>query len=192
MPLAFESTTHGRIAFGFFNIETDLLILEEIFFFASDFCGLVEAMAGPGDDSLRLDGYRIRDRSRLGNLHGAIAGVDLSGFIGRVYKRFPFPQDPAGFKQQPEGDSTRTEMEALLTDWTEPEEIKVVVDPDSRQVAVAEYAFYLAEFYRLIEYVWLGGMPRWREMTRPGYVDRMARRVNQARTGLLRGLNLGE
>jgi len=27
MPLAFPSTSHGVIAFGFFNIETDMLLL---------------------------------------------------------------------------------------------------------------------------------------------------------------------
>jgi len=28
MPLAFESLSHGTIAFGFFNIESDMLLLE--------------------------------------------------------------------------------------------------------------------------------------------------------------------
>ena len=28
MPLAFESLSHGTIAFGFFNIESDLLLLD--------------------------------------------------------------------------------------------------------------------------------------------------------------------
>jgi hypothetical protein len=37
MPLAFESLSHGAIAFGFFNIETDFLLLERYFFFADSF-----------------------------------------------------------------------------------------------------------------------------------------------------------
>ena len=34
MPLAFESLSHGTIAFGFFNIESDMLILDRYFLFA--------------------------------------------------------------------------------------------------------------------------------------------------------------
>ena len=39
MPLAFESLNRGTIAFGFFNIDTDLLLLQQYFLFADDFCG---------------------------------------------------------------------------------------------------------------------------------------------------------
>lgn len=38
MPLEFESLSHGRIAFGFFNIETDMILLNQYFLFAEDFC----------------------------------------------------------------------------------------------------------------------------------------------------------
>lgn len=31
MALAFDSLSHGRIAFGFFNIETDMILLEHFF-----------------------------------------------------------------------------------------------------------------------------------------------------------------
>jgi hypothetical protein len=31
MPLAFESLNHGTIAFGFFNIDSDMLLLEKYF-----------------------------------------------------------------------------------------------------------------------------------------------------------------
>jgi hypothetical protein len=34
MPLAFESLSHGTIAFGFFNIESDMLLLDRYFLFA--------------------------------------------------------------------------------------------------------------------------------------------------------------
>jgi hypothetical protein len=33
MPLTFESISHGTIAFGFFNIDSDMLLLEKYFFF---------------------------------------------------------------------------------------------------------------------------------------------------------------
>jgi hypothetical protein len=29
MPLEFESISHGRVAFGFFNIETDMILLNQ-------------------------------------------------------------------------------------------------------------------------------------------------------------------
>ncbi len=32
MPLSFESRSHGPVAFGFFNIESDMLLLERTFF----------------------------------------------------------------------------------------------------------------------------------------------------------------
>ncbi len=32
MPLSFRSENHGNIAFGFFNIESDMLLLENYFF----------------------------------------------------------------------------------------------------------------------------------------------------------------
>jgi hypothetical protein len=31
MPLAFDTLSHGKIAFGFFNIESDMLLLEQYF-----------------------------------------------------------------------------------------------------------------------------------------------------------------
>jgi hypothetical protein len=37
VPLEFESINHGRIAFGLFNIETDMILLNHYFLFAKDF-----------------------------------------------------------------------------------------------------------------------------------------------------------
>ena len=39
MPLPFLSRSHGAIAFGFFNIESHLLILDQVFFFANGTSG---------------------------------------------------------------------------------------------------------------------------------------------------------
>lgn len=41
MPLAFESLSHGTIAFGFFNIESDMLLCDRYFLFADEFCRYV-------------------------------------------------------------------------------------------------------------------------------------------------------
>jgi hypothetical protein len=45
MPLSFESMSHGTIAFGFFNIESDMLLLEQYFLFGSEFCRHIGEMA---------------------------------------------------------------------------------------------------------------------------------------------------
>jgi len=55
MLLAFDSTSHGRIAFGFFNIESDMLLLDHYFSFASDFCS---ALSEKKSSSI-LPGYII-------------------------------------------------------------------------------------------------------------------------------------
>lgn len=39
MPLAFQSLNRGRAAFGFFNIETDMLLLDNHFMFADTSAG---------------------------------------------------------------------------------------------------------------------------------------------------------
>ena len=192
MPLAFESRSHGTIAFGFFNIDTDLLLLENLFFFADDFCALVEDLAqGPLPFSGRLGGWVIREREKIGDLHGAIGGCNLTGFIGRVYELFPFPQDPAAFKQKPEGDRNRAEVEALLAPWAERETIPVRVPSSDPGAAIGGFDFAPAVFRRLVEYVWLGGMPRWRDGIRPDYVERMGQKLGGQRAGLFAGLNLG-
>ena len=78
MPLAFESRSHGQIAFGFFNIETDMLLLEKYFLFGSDFCQQIIAMA----ENFTENEYRsewpvftIEERAKIGDLMGAIHGI---------------------------------------------------------------------------------------------------------------------
>ena len=45
MPLLFQSLSHGEIPFGFFNIETDMILLNNYFFFASDMADNVIRLA---------------------------------------------------------------------------------------------------------------------------------------------------
>ncbi len=89
MPLAFESLSHGPVAFGFFNIETDLLLLEHYFFFADDFCRYIEDIS----QNSAKKAYRaswliqyIESSESIGDLHGGIQGVRYSGFIGELYR----------------------------------------------------------------------------------------------------------
>ena len=94
MPLAFESLSHGTIAFGFFNIESDLLLLDRYFIFAEDFCKYTEKIAknGRGQAYNALWQIQVIEAVKdIGDLMGAIHGVRFSGFIGELYRHFPFP-----------------------------------------------------------------------------------------------------
>ena len=177
MPLAFHSTSHGQVAFGFFNIETDLLLLEQLFFFADRFCEAVVSLAESANGEARLDGWRIADRARVGNLHGAIAGADLSGLIGASYRLFPFPSRPEDFKQSPDGDRSRGVVAPLLAEFGRREQIRLRWDRQTGIVTVSELLFTEEVFAALVEYVDRGGYPRWRDEARPRYVQSMMERL---------------
>ena len=116
MPLEFESISHGPIAFGFFNIETDLILLNHYFLFAEDFCHSVSSIAEGqinGTYKASWNIYLFELREKIGNLMGAIHGVDHSGFIGEVYRHFPFPKKRTEFKQKPDGFKRRPEIEEI-------------------------------------------------------------------------------
>jgi hypothetical protein len=183
MPLPHNSLSHGTIPFGFFNIETDMLLLDRLFFFADQFCSAVTDLARStpsSSTSLSRSGYRIDDPVKLGNLHGAITGHDLSGFIGSTYRLYPFPLRPEGFKQNPEGNETQTEIRALMEDHGSPVDIEVTWHAAAREISVDEYRFDPAGFDSLIAYVYRGGYPRWKDDVRPGYVTAMMSRLTDA------------
>jgi len=173
MPLPFPSLSHGAIAFGFFNIEIDMLLLQQLFFFADRFCSVVvERHRGAGPDLL-LPGWRIHDPAAVGNVNLAIRGVDLGGFIGQTYRRFPFPREPEGFKQKPDGHQNRAWAEAAIRRFGAPEDFRVRADAAAGTIAVAEYVFDPATFADLVDYVDRGGYPRWEREVRPAYVEAM-------------------
>jgi len=176
LPLEFHSLSHGRIAFGFFNIETDLILLEKYFFFAHFFCNTVEKIAslqGHKVDKIILLGYVIERSGDIGNLMGAIQGRDLSGFIGAVYQLFPFPRSPEEFKQKLDGKTNKAVIETLINQWGQPVKILVGVEAGSQRVKIAELLFSKAVFHELVAYVWRGGMPGWQDNLRPDYVIAM-------------------
>jgi hypothetical protein len=182
MPLAFPSHSHGTIAFGFFNIETDLLLLERLFFFADRFCQAIIDLSqekGESQCEVHLDGFSINDRFRIGNLHGAIQGIDLSGFIGATYRKFPFPLDPKGFKQKSYGIKNQGYMQTLIQEYGEPTAIRILWNKNSVQVAVNEYVFDQEIFSTLIAYVDQGGYPRWQNEIRPDYVQSMLKKLKE-------------
>ncbi len=210
MPLAFQSLSHGQVAFGFFNIETDMLLLDIHFFFADDFCVAVRRLAegpgdmpptvrpmsrrlqGPGDvpSTVRLEAYTL-EPSRIGNLMGSIRGTDLGGFIGEVYRLYPFPAEEEKFRQQPEGFRNRKVIEKIMAKYAKRGPVGITFDPADGFVDLGGYVFARDEFLRLILYVWAGGYPRWRDGTRPGYVMDMRRAIESSSNTLFSGLEFG-
>lgn len=175
MPLAFASESHGDIAFGFFNIETDMLLLERTFFFAGPFCAALVELAR-GAPSSRCEAWCIDDPRAVGDLHGAIAGQRLEGFLGATYRRWPFPSSPEGFKQQPEGEQNRDEVRQLIAPFARPVELELEQDPS--RITVGEVLFTRPQLACIVDYVDRGGYPRWRDERRPRSVVEMSRQLS--------------
>lgn len=190
MPLSFRSESHGSIAFGFFNIESDMLLLENYFFFASDFCQWLGEMAKEeenGQNAFQYPVDYIADPGDIGDLMGAISGVRFQGFLGRVYTLFPFPDDPQAFKQNPEGYQTRKQVIAEIQDLSE--KIKIVIEfLTDGQVRIGPYLFDKKVFHELILYVWRGGYPLWKKEIRPSYVTEMKDRVQKSGNPFFKGV----
>jgi hypothetical protein len=191
MPLVFDSLSHGEVAFGFFNIETDMLLLENYFFFASDLCqGIIDIAAGPPDEkTISLDGYILEYRD-IGNLMGAIAGVDLWGFIGEIYNKFPFPHREEDFKQDPDGFRIRNIVETVIRHYAGTTKISVGTDTSSGIVKIGEYLFSNQQFHKLLQYVWVGGYPRWKDEMRPSYVAEMKEKIGPSSHPAFQGIKL--
>ncbi|VEN73113.1 conserved hypothetical protein [Candidatus Desulfarcum epimagneticum] len=183
-PLAFDSSNQGRIAFGFFNIDVDMLLLERYFFFADLFCdrvldlvcdGVLEPARGPKPASVFLDGWDIPSPVDRGDLMGAIAGISRRGFIGELYQAFPFPKDPGAFKQRPDGAKNRAAAVRIIEKHAVETQIPFSINAETRRAMIGEFEFDPGSFQELIDYVDRGGMPEWKDGKRPGYVARMTR-----------------
>lgn len=172
MPLSFRSKSHGAIAFGFFQIEVDLLLLQEQFFFADEFCRAVGALDA-GEGSVSMHGYLIAEAEKIGNVNGAINGWDRSGLIGASYERFPFPTEQSDFKQKTDGARHRVWARKLLDEFGTPAEIVVRQSSDASLVTIGKTVFSRQVYGELIDYVVRGGYPRWQDETPPSYVSAM-------------------
>lgn len=193
MPLAFESESHGKVAFGFFNIETDMLILGRYFFFAVDFCReiiQIPYIIANKQSRVTWNVYDIPDYRDIGDLHGAIAGTRFIGFIGEVYQVFPFPSQPEGFKQKTDGHLTRHVIEKIIERYGKEISIPFSIDERVEMVMIGEYVFSYAVFQALIRYVLRGGYPRWEDDRPPHYVLEMKAVVEKSRVGPFNGLQL--
>ena len=182
MPLAFESTTHGTFAFGFFNVRSDMLLLDNRFFFATAFCALMGERAGSeaGARAAALDGWVIDRPEDVGDLMGAIRGRRFTGFIGDTYRRYPFPAAPEEFRQAPEGDGTQAEFAAMIEKYARRAPSPFEADRTAGRVAMGGVEVTVAVFHDLLRYVWRGGYPRWRDEVRPAYVVAMKERIGES------------
>jgi hypothetical protein len=191
MPLAFESLSHGKIAFGFFNIESDMLLLEQYFLFGSEFCVHIGEMAENVDEEQLKSNwpvYTIEDRGQIGDLMGAIHGIRFSGFIGELYRRYPFPEEPEAFKQKPEGYLSQAVVRGMIAGYARPVLLPVAANSGTREVDIGEYKFSRQTFQELIKYTWRGGYPRWRDSIRPDYVLDMKSKIENHCRGLFENI----
>ena len=191
MPLAFESLSHGTITFGFFNIESDMLLCERTFLFAGDFCRYLTELAGHAGQKAYHEKWPVQvidNPEDVGDLMGAIHGIRFTGFMGALYRRFPFPRRPEDFKQNPEGFRTRSAVADLIAAYARPQEISVSVPVAGETVDLGIYRFSREQFQALIAYVWRGGYPRWKDGTRPSYVLEMRDKITQNRRGVFEGI----
>jgi hypothetical protein len=193
MPLAFESLSHGTVAFGFFNIDSDMLLLEQYFLFGSEFCLHISEMAENVDQTQFRSSwpvYIIEDRGQIGDLMGAIHGIRHTGFIGELYRRYPFPVEPAAFKQKPEGDLSQAVVRDMISGYAKRARLPVEANHRTLQVDIGEYKFSRKAFHELIKYVWHGGYPRWRDEIRPAYVLEMKNNIECRPRGLFEKIQL--
>jgi len=195
MPLAFESLSHGAIAFGFFNIESDMLLCDRYFFFADDFCRYVEDMAESAGEPIYHASWRVQviDKAEeIGDLMGAIHGVRFTGFVGELYRRFPFPRQPQEFKQNPEGAQTRSLVTRIISKYAQTQAVQVTVDNEKMETEIGIYRFTRNQLQELLKYVWRGGYPRWKNEIRPADVSEMKNKVMLNRTGVFTNIDFND
>ncbi len=175
MPLAFNSNSHGEVAFGFYNIETDSLLLNDIFFFATDFCPAAMAVKN-NQPFVTIPGHAIETHGKMGDLMGAIHGVSHDGYLGELYSKWPFPEKPDNFRQKLDGYLHQEETLTLLKKYAQPRDIKVG-HIETGEVTIGDYTFSEGHFLELVSYVWRGGHPTWQGFENgnwPDYVQEMA------------------
>ena len=191
MPLAFESTTHGTFAFGFFNVRSDMLLLDNRFFFATDFCARMIALAGLEADAHETawDAWTIDRPEDVGDLMGAIRGRLYTGFIGDTYRRYPFPVAPEDFRQAPEGNGTQAEFAAMIERYARRGPMNFLASRSADRVSMGGVELTVAVFHDLLRYVWRGGYPRWRGEVRPAYVTEMKETLEKSASRLFDGID---
>jgi hypothetical protein len=170
-----------------------MILLEHYFLFAQDFCEYISKIAeAPLKETYESTWgiYLIKNNADVGNLMGAIYGIDLRGFIGEVYKIFPFPGEREKFKQNSEGFKTRSLIEKLIQKYGKKTNIQFLIDLKDDKIGIGGYLFNGTSFQELVKYIWLGGSPRWKDGIRPDYVLRMRQMIEPSKSPVFEGLTL--
>ena len=181
MPLSFQTLHHGNVAFGFFNIESDMLLLQRYFFFAGAFCDYISSCADheTWNPVGEFEIYEIVNPMDVGDLMGAIHGIRYTGFVGETYRKFPFPEDPLCFKQNPKGFKTQDIFRVMIDSYAKSSKIPFMLQ-ENRCVRIGDYTFDRDTFHSLLRYVEQGGYPRWKDEIRPDYVRVMKDRIDES------------
>jgi hypothetical protein len=187
MPLAFDTLSHGEIPIGFFNIESDMFLVNNYFIFVSDLCSAItDWTKGQDDQETSLDFYIIEKVEDIGDLMDAINGLRFTGFIGELYKLYPFPEHPEDFKQNPEGYKTRKEIEEIINKYGKLAKMIVKISKNKEIISIGEYKFNRVQFHEVIAYIWRGGMPQWKGGIQPDYVTDMMKAVMESKHWLFK------
>jgi len=191
MPLGFQTINRGVIPFGFFHIDTDLMIMDHYFLFAVEFCRYISEIAEHGGEG-HLDEswgvYYIVKDEEIGDLAGAIHGIRYEGLIGELYKKFPFPKREEDFKQKPDGEENRAVVEPVLKRYAKEISIGFYSDMDKGDVSIGKCIFRREIFQELILYIWRGGYPRWKDEVRPDCVLEMKDSIKKTNKRLFKGI----
>lgn len=91
---------------------------------------------------------------------GAIHGIRYTGFLGELYRRYPFPAAPEAFKQKTLGFQTQPEITSITKSFAGRATILFACRWE-RWARIGDVRFDWAVFEDLIRYVWKGGFPGW-------------------------------
>ena len=84
MPLGFNTLNYGVIPFGFFNVQIDMILCNNYFTFASDWCEwIIDWAATEPEPLVNKKMYVVDDYREIGNLGLAIRARTLPGSSGR-------------------------------------------------------------------------------------------------------------
>jgi hypothetical protein len=130
--------------------------------------------------------YEIDNPVDVGDLMGAINGIRYTGFIGETYRRFPFPDNPAHFKQNPLGCKTQKIFREMIVPYAKAIEIPFL-RLQNCCIRFGDYIFTQNNFHELLRYVEEGGFPRWQNNLKPDYVDSMKQEINESKNEIFSG-----
>jgi hypothetical protein len=94
------------------------------------------------------------------------------------------------FKQNPEGFRTRSLIEEMIKTYGKQMTIPFVANLKDDKITIGGYVFRRPSFRSLIQYIWVGGMPRWKDEIRPPYVMMMKKKIEASENSLFEGLLL--